>query len=634
MRGRCAPADPGLCYPDDALDIAYTYDDPLVPFSLGRLTQIARAGSAVDYRYDRFGRVTQDGALTFALDDNGNRIQITYPGGLVATHGYDYADRPSTVSVTPSGGAAQAIVSSSQYRAGGMPRQVVLSNGLTETRSYDNRDHPAGIQVGTLLDWTYTTDGVGNPTSILDNLNAANHRTYGYQDIQYYLEQGDGPWGQLGWTYDKLGNRLTETRDGAAADAYAYLPNVAGGNSSILDQISLGAGGTVTFGYDGAGNQTSVDTAGDAVTRTYDDASRLSSQSRPSATATSTFRYDGRSYLDRAAGRSPDSSPSAIFCDGFESGTTAAWVGAGGGCFEQPVTVPTYSSEGSLHSLYKDGSERRHILYFGGRPVAIVTESGGTSSILWLSVDHLGTPVLATDGSGVEVWSGGFEPFGADYAGAQTVGMFLRFPGQWASFTWQQASQAAPLRYNLKRWYALQTGRYTRTDPLGIRGDPHPYSYALGNTKSFIDPTGERSRICCVDIPRLPAVHCFVQIEREGKSITCGLHGGRFSAGEESHVGRIRQDKPFDDIDDPTATCGEWNEDCRSDECAIETASNYPNPSQYNAVSGSNSNTFAGEVARACGLQKPKDGWARGWNASRARPKKGRKPISSPCKLP
>ncbi len=92
---------------------------------------------------------------------------------------------------------------------------------------------------------------------------------YGYQDVQYYLTQGDGPLGDLAWTYDRLGNRLTETRDGVV-DTYTYAANAAMGNSARLESIALGAGGTHTFAYDAAGNQTQVDAAGNVIDRTYD----------------------------------------------------------------------------------------------------------------------------------------------------------------------------------------------------------------------------------------------------------------------------------------------------------------------------------------------------------------------------
>ncbi len=40
-------------------------------------------------------------------------------------------------------------------------------------------------------------------------------RSYGYQDVDYFLTSADGPWGSQSWTYDRIGNRLTETDDGA-----------------------------------------------------------------------------------------------------------------------------------------------------------------------------------------------------------------------------------------------------------------------------------------------------------------------------------------------------------------------------------------------------------------------------------
>jgi hypothetical protein len=60
-----------------------------------------------------------------------------------------------------------------------------------------------------LLDWDYTTDGVGKP-SFIDDLLGGVDRDYAYQDVQFFLTQGDGPRGTLDWTYDRIGSRLTE----------------------------------------------------------------------------------------------------------------------------------------------------------------------------------------------------------------------------------------------------------------------------------------------------------------------------------------------------------------------------------------------------------------------------------------
>ena len=88
----------------------------------------------------------------------------------------------------------------------------------TVTRNFNLRYAPTSIVVsGNLLTWNYTVDLVGNPTAISQTQPAAVSRTYGYQDWQYYLTSGAGPWsGPLSWTYDKIGNRLTETRGSRA----------------------------------------------------------------------------------------------------------------------------------------------------------------------------------------------------------------------------------------------------------------------------------------------------------------------------------------------------------------------------------------------------------------------------------
>jgi RHS repeat-associated protein len=149
--------------------------------------------------------------------------------------------------------------------------------------------------------------------------------------------------------------------------------------------------------------------------------------------------------------------------------------------------VPTYSSEGLLYAL-EEGGTFQEVFYLAGRPVA--QRNSATGELLFLTTDHLGTPVLATDEAALEVWSGGFEPFGEDYAGAGAAGVFLRFPGQWVDGVWEEASLGARVFYNLHRWYETGTGRYTRPDPLGRRGDPNPYAYGRSNPLAGKDPFG------------------------------------------------------------------------------------------------------------------------------------------------
>jgi RHS repeat-associated protein len=170
-----------------------------------------------------------------------------------------------------------------------------------------------------------------------------------------------------------------------------------------------------------------------------------------------------------------------------------------------------------LYSLNRseDGgatTSREHVVYFAGRPVAIVSvPSIGSETYTFLNTDHLGTPFVASNAAGEEIWAGGFEPFGRDWReglpeGAQANGVFLRFPGQWFDEVWRAASLGSEEYYNLFRWYGRNEGKYLRVDP--IVADLHMptvisnrtpehfglqtqlFSYAHNNPITAIDPYG------------------------------------------------------------------------------------------------------------------------------------------------
>jgi len=97
--------------------------------------------------------------------------------------------------------------------------------------------------------------------------------------------------------------------------------------------------------------------------------------------------------------------------------------------------------------------------------------------------------------TGTIQWQPDPEPFGDVYA-EQQVGPghdpLIRYPGQWRVDPVLSTTEPAftTLYYNTHRWYNPSWGRYTQSDPLGLKGGLNLFRYAYGNPLRFIDPMG------------------------------------------------------------------------------------------------------------------------------------------------
>ncbi|GEM_PF-3408901 len=109
--------------------------------------------------------------------------------------------------------------------------------------------------------------------------------------------------------------------------------------------------------------------------------------------------------------------------------------------------------------------------------------------------DHLGTPRVVIDpvrDVAIWQWNNKSEVFG-DQAPANdsdgdgvALDLALSFPGQ-------QATDASGLFYNYQREYDPAVGRYSQSDPIGLRGGITLFSYSKSNPASRADPLGLRS---------------------------------------------------------------------------------------------------------------------------------------------
>ncbi len=259
----------------------------------------------------------------------------------------------------------------------------------------------------------------------------------------------------------------------------------------------------------------------------------------------------------------------------------------------------------------------------------VVFRKANVEEAFYYHADHLGTPIAMTDDAGGFRWRVEHRPFGDveslyDYT---PIGIEsnLRFPGQYFD-------SESGLHQNYFRDYDPEIGRYREPDPIGLAGDgPNLFVYVLDNPMNTGDRSGLRSRICCWPLKGIPGRHCFVEIEREGRSTTCSLRGGRFDDFGERRTGFVRRDTDLSMIGE--SDCGPWSPDC-ADECVIQAAKAYANPSKYRVLLGPNSNTFAGTLARACNLVPPSVGGKVGWSDCPAGAKKGEPQRVVPCELP
>lgn len=431
----------GIDYSDSTPDVTFGYD------AAGHRTQMTDGASVQTYAYDDVGRLTQatrgSDTFAYAYDLAGNLTGRTYPGASAA-YVYDADSRMTSVA---SGGATTSYA----HDASGNVVSTTLpaANGYVEERTWDRAGRLGRVRsvkgAVTLVDLTYTRDPVGNPTQVLRTGNAAGTTTYAYDARDRVTEvcyQASCPGGAdpfIRWTYDGVGNRVTEATP-AGTTSYTY---------DAADELTQ-AGGT-SYAYDADGNETQAG----ARTFAYDLANRVSSTTI--AGVTTTYAYDGD------GNRLQSSSPSQT--------TNYLWDTSG---------------DLAQLALERDGAGgvvRRYV--YGSRRVSVT--SGASTS--YYHYDAIGSAAAVTSATGGAEWTYAYDPFGTlrtetkdDPAAADNP---MKFAGE----------QLDPTGlYHLRaRQYDPGTGRFVSVDPVSDPGGhpaTSPYVYAGDRPTTAVDPTG------------------------------------------------------------------------------------------------------------------------------------------------
>jgi len=246
-------------YSDSTPDVAFSYD------ALHRTSMTDGAGTET-YGYDSADQLTGvsrgTSGFAYSYDANGQVAKRTYPDGTVIDYSHDDDGRTSSVT---SGGAATSY----SYDAAGNLISTALpaANGYAETRTVDAAGRLTQLAnvkgTSVLSQFAVSRDPVGNPTSVTTTRGGtAAAEAYSYDAADRltkvcYAASCTGAASSIGYNYDPVGNRTSETRLAAPRPAEASVGAITSVGSAGLCASSQtnGNSAVVLSACTGAANQ-------------------------------------------------------------------------------------------------------------------------------------------------------------------------------------------------------------------------------------------------------------------------------------------------------------------------------------------------------------------------------------------
>lgn len=331
------------------------------------------------------------------------------------------------------------LVDNLAYRPFGSASGMAAASGAKVENTFDDAARMTVANPGAEKERRYGYDAVGNHTGIeLPNTPWLN-RQFGYDDLDR-LETANGPFGTIGYTYDKVGNRKTRTVNGQT-ETYTYFSG-----TNRLNQITI-SGSIDTFAYDDNGNITGA--------------------------GQRSFEYNQNNRLVRVLENG--STLGEYRYNALGQRVTKDVAGA--------ITVFHYDFDGKLiGESANDGTLTKEYIYRGENVLVMVDVS--SQSLYHYQNDYLGQTLVLTDQNKQAVWEAEYLPFGQALVNANSsVVNNVRLPGQYYD-------AETELHYNYHRYYDPKTGRYLTGDPIGLVGGINLYAYASNNPVNWIDPWG------------------------------------------------------------------------------------------------------------------------------------------------
>ncbi|HET7107291.1 MAG TPA: RHS repeat-associated core domain-containing protein [Candidatus Acidoferrum sp.] len=426
-------------YPDTTT-VNYTYDND------SRLTQVSDPTGTYQFTFDNMGRLTgtttsyafltgRNFTTGYGYDAASNRTSFTDPESGSTAYVYDTLNRLQTL--TP-----PAAISSGSFGFGydALSRRTSLTrpNTVNTSYSYDNLSRLLSVthaKGGATLDGaSYGLDNAGNRTSKSD-LYAGVTTNYGYDNIYELLSATQGASTTESYTYDPVGNRLS---------------NLSGSGWSNNTSNELTSRPGVSYTYDNNGNTlTKTDSTG-TTNYTWDFENRLTSVTLPGSGGTVSFKYDPfgrRIYKSSSAGTS-------VFA------------------FDGDNLIEETNTAGGVVARYSQGLNI-------DEPLAMLRSS--TTS--YYQADGLGSVTSLTNAAGTAAQNYTYDSFGNIIATTGSLVNSFRYTGrEWDTET--------SLYYYRARYYDATLGRFSSEDMERFNAGTNFYIYAFGSPTNWVDPLG------------------------------------------------------------------------------------------------------------------------------------------------
>ncbi len=491
-------------YSDSTPDVAFTYDMTTIQGTAvnykGGLTKIVtgdpNAPFSVTYNsaVDVLGRIKASQQKTEGITYNfpdysynlaGALKSETYPSGKVVNSEYETDSDLSRLTVQSNvNTGARLYASAFSYTPAGAVKSMRLGNGRWESAQFNDRLQTTQIGLGNAdtdtsllkLELNYGTNNQNNSSVREQKISFSGLaqpivQTYGYDSLnrlQSAIETNQGNattiWKET-FSYDRYGNRsfdeLNTTTIQLGCTTGTQNPNGVCNKDVVNPRFKSDNrfDDGQTYEYDPAGNLTK-----DANGKSF--AYDAENHQKGFGTNNSTTN-GGQYYYDGQGKRVKTSVPS-------QSGNVD--------------TIFIYDAFGKLVAEYNNLS-----------PVA-------TPKTNYLTVDHLGTPRIITDGLGAIVSRHDYRAFGEEIiagVGSRTTGNQYSSPDiARQQYTGYERDYESGLDYAQARYYNSKQGRFTSVDPLTasatIRNPQtfNRYSYALNSPYKFTDPLGLSADPC------------------------------------------------------------------------------------------------------------------------------------------